>query len=280
MTVKVRVPASTTNFGPGFDCLGAALSLWNEVTVEPTTGEVSLAPMFGEVAAIFFRKIGRPSFPLAIQVRGDVPSARGLGSSVTVRLGVLIGLNRLLNDPLPAESILWLCSDLEGHPDNAAAALFGGFTIVNRNQNRVHRFPVDESLKFVLLIPDFEVRTEEARRVVPKTISRDDAVTNIGNAAVIAAAFASGRYESLAGAFTDRLHQPARGPLVPFLPQVLEAAAGAGALGGFLSGSGSTICALTLGDSKAVAAAMREAGGNPHFASLILQVDNVGAKAL
>jgi homoserine kinase len=169
---------------------------------------------------------------------------------------------------------------LEGHPDNAAAALYGGFTIISKARNEIARFEIDPVLKFVLFIPNFEVRTSEARRVVPASFSRQEVVENLANATLVATAFASRRYEQLRGSFTDRLHQPFRTQFVPFLPKVLEAAGKAGALGGFLSGSGSTIACLTLSDADEVAASIAEAAPEAKATILIVSADNLGAQIL
>ena len=212
-----------------------------------------------------------------MSIQASVPLSRGLGSSVTVRAGILSGLNVLAGTRLDRESIFQLCARLEGHPDNAAPAVFGGFTVVH-GQN-VERFGVSGALTFVLLVPDLEVSTSSARTVLPSRISHAAAVENCANACAITAAFASGRYAKLRGAFRDRLHQPYREKLVPFLPRVIAAAEKAGALGAFLSGSGSTIAAVTLHSAKRIAAAMACAAATPTF-TVITQADNRGARVL
>jgi homoserine kinase len=235
--------------------------------------------MVSQTADLFFNHTGETRFPIRCSIEGDVPQARGLGSSVTIRLGVLVALDRLTNRRLSREEICSLCAELEGHPDNAAAALFGGFTIVT-TANRVARFDIDQALKFVLFIPDFEVKTSEARTVVPTSFPRKAVVENLANASLIAAAFASGKYAYLRDSFVDRLHQPFREQFVPFLPRVLHAAAAAGALGGFLSGSGSTIACLTLSDGKEVAAAIEAAAPEQNAKIVIVSADNDGARVL
>jgi homoserine kinase len=281
MTISVKVPASTTNLGPGFDCLGIALRVWNRISIEIDGSERPPPPgMILEAADLFFKHTGQTRFPFSFAIEGDVPQARGLGSSVTIRLGLLMALDRITQSGLSQEEICALCAELEGHPDNAAAALFGGFTIVTKTSNRVARFEVDPALKFVLFIPNFEVKTSDARMVVPTSFARQDVVENLGNTSLIAAAFASGEYRHLRGAFADRLHQPFREKFVPFLPKLLLAAEEAGALGGFLSGSGSTVACVTLSDGQDVASALEAAAPGEHAKIRIVSADNDGAQII
>jgi len=255
--VTVRIPASTSNLGPGFDCLGVALRIYNAMTVWRTTKREVWAPIVSTAADLFFKETKRQCFSFSCSAIEKIPRSRGLGSSATIRLGILHGLNELAGKPLDRLSIFQLCAELEEHPDNAAPSSFGGFTVV-RGEN-VQCLEVAPRLKFVLLIPNFEVRTSEARKILPAKISRASAVENVGNACALTAAFASRDYESLRCAFVDRLHQPFRKKLIPFLSRVITAAEKAGAIGAFLSGSGSTICAITLRDPKKIAAAMQRA---------------------
>ena len=162
--VTVRVPASTSNLGPGFDCLGVALRLYNEVSVQ-LGGRAKRTAMIDEAAEAFFRRAECRPFAFGCTIRGDVPVSRGLGSSVTVRLGVLFGLNELAGRLLTREALFEVCTELEGHPDNAAPAAFGGFNVSRGVQRQ--RFAVDPALKFVLLVPSFEVSTVEARALLP-----------------------------------------------------------------------------------------------------------------
>lgn len=280
MPLTIQVPASTTNLGPGFDCLGAALRLWNRITIEVGLNEGPNLGIVSEAAELFFDRTGEKPFPIRCSIEGDIPQARGLGSSVTIRLGVLMALDRLTNRRLSQEELCSLCAELEGHPDNAAAALFGGFTVIAKTIKRVARFDIDPALKFVLFVPDFEVKTSEARTVVPSVFPRQAVVENLANASLITAAFASRQYGYLRDAFLDHLHQPFREQFVPFLPKVLKAAAEAGALGGFLSGSGSTVACLTLSDGKEVAAAIAAAAPEQNAKTLIVSADNEGARFL
>ena len=290
--VTVRVPASTSNLGPGYDCLGVALRLHNRVTVLRGKMPRSSHPrIVSDAAERFFRETLRRAFSFSFSIAEQVPRCRGLGSSATVRLGVLFGLNRLSGEPLDRFTLFKLCAELEGHPDNAAPATFGGFTVVGsaRSGRRgdtpqrivptFQRFVVSSRLYFVLLIPDLEIETARARSILPSKISRVAAVENCANACAITAAFASRDYEKMSGTFSDNLHQPFRAKLIHFLPRVIAAAERAGALGAFLSGSGSAIAAVTLEAPEKVAAAMARAADAPAY-SIITHADNRGARVL
>src|ERR1700675_2977381 len=184
--VTIRVPASTSNLGPGFDCLGVALRIYNLVTISRAKEQETHAPIAAKAAEFFFKRTKCRRFAFSCSAIERVPRSRGLGSSATIRLGILHGLNELTRQPLDRLSIFQLCAELEGHPDNAAPSSFGGFTVA-RGEN-VQRFEVSSRLKFVLLIPDFEIRTSAARKILPAKISRTDAVASAGNACAITAA--------------------------------------------------------------------------------------------
>jgi homoserine kinase len=232
--------------------------------------------MVAEAARAFFEAAKLKPRSFTWNTEGEVPQSRGLGSSVTVRLGLLHGLNALMEGNLEAEQLFQLCSALEGHPDNAAPAAFGGFT-VSRQGAPTFRSEISPELKFVLLIPDFEVSTPSARDILPSNYPRADVVRSIGNAARVTAAFLQQRYELLRGCFEDGIHQPYREPLVPFLSKTIASGERAGALGGFLSGSGSTICCITLHDEQAVAAAMLDASP-PGSQIVVTAANNMGAE--
>jgi homoserine kinase len=276
--VIVRVPASLSNLGPGFDCLGLALRLYNVIRVELTPKQGELPDVFAAAARAFFKRTGSRRFPFSCSVSENVPRSRGLGSSATVRLGLLCALNRINRSRLEPSDLFQLCGELEGHPDNAAPACFGGFTVARAH--RVQRFDVSRTLKFVLLIPAHEVETSRARRILPRRLGRLEAVESCGNACAITAALVSQEYESLRGNFKDYLHQPFRAKLIPYLGKVVDAAERAGAIGAFLSGSGSTIAAITLERAEAVAAAMRNAVRGIPARAVVLLADNDGARIL
>ena len=277
-SIRVRIPATTANLGPGYDCLGVALQLANVVTVRRGARRVP-HDMADAAAAAFFEEAGIRPFAFGWSIAGEVPVSRGLGSSVTLRLGLLHGLDALAETRLGRRRLYELCARLEGHPDNAAPAEFGGFNVAAPDGTRL-RFPVSPALRFVLLIPDREVRTSEARRVLPERLAHADAVRSLGNACLLTAAFAAGDYRALRGRFADALHQPFRTPLLPRLPEVVAAGEAAGALGGFLSGSGSTIACVTLARPDRVARAMAAAWGEPGAVTRVVGADNRGARLL
>ncbi|MGH7982323.1 MAG: homoserine kinase [Candidatus Udaeobacter sp.] len=291
--ITVRVPASTSNLGPGFDCLGVALRIYNTVTVARSASRQHFHPrIVSEAADQFFKQARRRAFSVSCSIVEQIPRSRGLGSSATIRLGLLLALNRLSGNSLDQLKIFQLCAELEGHPDNAAPATFGGFTVVQSSATvsiaqgkrdarpSIQRFAVSPRLHFVLLVPDLEIQTSRARNVLPSKISHAEAVENCANACALTAALASRNYEKLRGVFADCLHQPFRVKLVSFLPGVVVAAEKAGALGAFLSGSGSTICAITLQDRDRIAAAMKRAAGSISSGVIITRADNHGARVL
>lgn len=291
----VRVPGTTANLGSGFDTLGLAVALHNRATVTrregrgatvtspiPEEARAGATAMFEAAADAFFKAAKGRRFGFDIHMAGDVPMARGLGSSVTARLGCVAGLNALCGSPLDRTALLEIVSNLEGHPDNAAPAVFGGFTTAGfvGKEVRCLRIPVRRDVRFVTLVPPFEVSTPEARKLVPQSFSKSDTVHALNRSALIATAFAVGDYEALRGCFDDRVHQPYRAKLIPQLDPVVAAGVKAGAVGGWLSGSGSTIMCLAApgADTAAIAQAMLRK--LPGSAVHVLRPDNDGVKVL
>ncbi len=294
-SVIVRVPGTTANLGSGFDTLGLAVALHNRVAVTrrdgkgatvtspiPEEARAGATAMFEAAAAAFFRSAKVRAFGFDVHVAGEVPMARGLGSSVTARLGCVAGLNALCGSPLDRQGLLQIVSDLEGHPDNAAPAVYGGFTAAGfvDGQVRCLRVPLKRDVRFVTLIPSFEVSTPEARKLVPQTFSKQDTVHALNRSALVATAFALGDYGALAGLFDDRVHQPYRAALIPQLDPVIRAGVKAGATGGWLSGSGSTIMCLAVAGADTAAIAKAMLGKLRGSAVHVLRPDNDGVKVL
>ena len=257
--VTVKVPATTSNLGPGFDCLGMALDVWNVVEVEVGAsgisvsgeGESSLPRESSNLVYKSFRlpfeKAGRAVPEVGITCRNDIPLARGLGSSSAAVVGGLVAGNEVCGRPLSQDDLLELAATTEGHPDNSTPALLGGCRIVVWEGPRLVTAPVPlpDDLRAVLFIPEMPMPTDQARRLLPRNVDRQDAVYNMGRVALLVRALSSGDLTHLAVATGDRLHQPARQTIFPAMKNIIRAAMGAGALGAFLSGAGSTVLALT-----------------------------------
>jgi len=295
--VVVRVPATTANLGPGFDCLGMALALYNTVTVYTTTGGLSVR-IEGEGAEdlrwgqenrvlramrLAFQEAGERLPGVAIELQNQIPLGRGLGSSAAATVGGLVAGNALCGGPLPTDRLLALATQLEGHPDNVAPALLGGLVIAVQDEQGLiyERLDVPPDLTAALFVPDFPMTTAEARRVLPAQVSRADAVFNMGRVALLVAAMARRRYDVLDVATRDRLHQPYREAIFPAMPALFAAAREAGALGVFLSGAGSTVIALCAGNAPAVAEAMARAAQGLGLAgkALVAPLADEGAQA-
>jgi len=296
--VKVQVPATTANLGPGFDCLGLALELHNsvklavadEVTVEITGHGANSLPrdrshLVLRAADFLAEQVGEdvpPGWHL-IQ-HNEIPLARGLGSSSAAIVGGLVACNELLQLSCTPDELLKLAAEIEGHPDNVAPALYGGLTVCCTGEEQLDclSFPPPEGLLVVLAIPDFEVSTEEARRVLPQQIPHADGVFNTSHAAMTLAGLLSGRLDVLTRAMQDRLHQPYRADLVPGMEQACQAALEAGACGAALSGSGPTIVALATERSEAIGQAMLAAlaDAGVQADSKVLRASSAGAQVV
>jgi homoserine kinase len=283
--VVVEAPASTANLGAGYDALGLAVDMVDRVSlaVEDAPGlrievegegsgvlpvgpenrfvvglETGLRWALGEVPA----DVG-----WTISMENAIPLLRGLGSSAAATVAGLVAANALAGDALDERKLLDLAIQLEGHPDNVAAALLGGFVVVvsEDGHSEAARFDPATRLRCVFFVPDLELATTQMRQALPAEVSHRDAVFNVGRAALGVAAFASGRSELLRLATQDRLHQPYRSAVYPALPTLLDAALGAGALGACLSGAGSSVVAFvdtpegSASVEAALAAAAREA---------------------
>ena len=276
-TINVRAPATTANLGPGYDCLGMALDLWNRVTIEtgPDVTQTTVQ-VFGEgegelasgrenltyqALEFLFNEADAEIPPLSMRCDNVIPLSRGLGSSAAAIAAGLVAANALLEDPFTVNDLLEMAATIEGHPDNVAAAVHGGLQLVVTDGDRLYTAPiaVPDELQVVLLIPDRRIATADARRVLPESVSVADAVYNMSRAALLVAGMQSNHPEYFSIATGDRLHQPYRQTIFPPMKVIFEAARNAGALGVFLSGSGSTILSLTNERSMTVAYEMFDA---------------------
>lgn len=275
-SVKVRVPATTANLGPGFDCLGLALDLWNVATFRPDAGGTGVRvrvrgegagvlPEDGEnlvarAATMLLRQQGA-QLPagLEIECENGIPLGSGLGSSGAAVLAGLLGANALLGKRLKQAEILRLAVEIEGHADNAAAALEGGLVIVAAAQDRflTRRVEVPE-LPVCIVLPAVDLPTRAARAALPASVPMADAVFNLGRTALVVEALRAGDLGLLGAAMDDRLHQPYRFPLIPGALSARAAALEAGAIAAGLSGAGPSLAAFG-GEPAQVAAAMQAA---------------------
>jgi len=267
-SVTVRVPGTSANMGPGYDCLGMAVDLWSEITVEradkfeilPTGEGASEMPRdasnfmcVGLAAA--FAAAGKDVPTLRYKVANRIPYARGLGSSsAAIIAGIIAGLV-LAGHTLPcwgSEALLQIAAEIEGHPDNVAPVIYGGIQLGIHNGKRwvTERIPTPPGLQMVMFIPDSIGKTSTARGVLAPDVTRGDAAFNIGRAAFLVNALCQGNLDNLRFGVEDRLHQPQRGAaLYPHLYPMIEAAHSAGASCAYLSGAGPTVMAITSGAS-------------------------------
>ncbi len=301
--VAVEVPATSANLGAGYDCMAVALEIVDRVEVEclarPGAG-VEIA-VEGEGAGELpedrtnafvvalerglaeVRGTGGGELGWRIQMRNRIPLARGLGSSAAATVGGLLAGAALAGATLDPDRVLALATELEGHPDNAAAALLGGFTVAAHGDiPTAIRFDIPRDLRVILFIPDLRLATRDMRAALPELVPLTDAVANLQRVALGVAALAAGDAAGLAHLTIDRLHEPYRAAVYPQLPRLVAAARDAGALGACLSGAGSTIIAFadTLSILTRIEGAMRAAAADLDLAGRVELVAprNTGAR--
>lgn len=260
--INVRVPATSANLGLGFDALGLALNLYNSFTFEEIPEGLEIVGCDhrykNEDNLIYssmlktFKEIGYQAKGIRITVDTHIPVSRGLGSSAACILGGVMGANGLAGSPLSKEQILNIATEMEGHPDNVAPALYGGMVVSIMEEGRVYfnKINVAKGIKFVALIPDFTISTKVARSVLPTSISYEDGVYNVGRVSLLISAFASGRFDLLEHAVKDKLHQPYRGKLIPYFNEIINASRRLGAYGVYLSGAGPTLIGIVDNDNS------------------------------
>lgn len=294
--VKVRVPATTANLGPGFDSLALALDLWNEVIFQPSAGELHIevrgegqgrlaldgSNLVLKAVRALCERVGRPIPRLVARCDNHIPLGSGLGSSAAASLAGLMGANAWFGAPLSRDEILAMVIDLEGHPDNAAAALYGGLVTIAASPDGawlVRRVDLPR-LNAVVVLPDFDFPTRTARAALPRQVRFEDAVFNMGHALLVSEALRSGDLHLLGLAMQDRLHQPYRLPLIPGAAEAIQAARAAGAAACAISGAGPSLIAFTKGDAEAVGASMASEfdKGNIAVRTFLLTTSNCGVE--
>ncbi|NLE19537.1 MAG: homoserine kinase [Clostridiales bacterium] len=285
---SVIVPATTANLGPGFDCLGLALSLYARFTFEKTDAGLEIAgcpPEFAGEDNLVYRafrstlqEFGQSFNGLRITVDSDIPPARGLGSSAACAVAGVVAAALYSGVSLTPREILQRAARLEGHPDNAAPAVYGGLRASLTEEGAVWSTPcpVHPSLRFLALVPDFALPTARARAALPDAVSRADAVYNLSRAAFLLRAMETGDPEALRFAFRDRLHQPYRFPLIPGGGRLAARMESLGADGCFISGAGPTLMCVYRDAAFAQTAQDELKNAFPRFSALPLSVSQQG----
>ncbi|HBY56646.1 MAG TPA: homoserine kinase [Candidatus Atribacteria bacterium] len=277
--IKVRVPATTANLGPGFDCLGLALKLYLNLEIEEVTKEGLEIKYEGEGAEKFLTDENNLIWKsmdlvlkrsknisdkkgLKIRVFNEIPVTRGLGSSAAAIIGGIVGITKLYNNNLTYQEILELALSLEGHMDNIVPALIGGFTIAyktGKEEIKWSKIKPSNDLRIVLSIPNFTLSTEKMRKVLPTKVPLSDAIFNLSRTSLLVNALQNSDWDVLSEAMEDKLHQPYRTPFIPGIEEVFSKIKGTGLAGVALSGSGPTVVSLTKkGSEKIISEIMKD----------------------
>lgn len=311
MKVSVKVPASTANLGPGFDCLGMALPLYNTITIEetvlPGTGiEINVMTedeaidemtfenipkdennLIYKAVEMLYNSIGQEPSELKINIQTGIPIARGLGSSSSIVVGGLLAANKLLGNPADETALLAIATEVEGHPDNVAPAILGGMVLTTQEDDGTLsycKFEWPEEWDITVCIPDFQLSTEIARSVLPKEVSMQDAIFNAKHLAMLVNAVNTKDAKLMKVAMKDKLHQPYREKLVPGMHEIMQAFNHEdGVLGCVLSGAGPTLLIVSHKyDLDKIKSTVKEVWENQNIKSDIrtLKIEEQGAVVL
>ena len=295
--VEVRVPASSANVGPGYDSFGIALTLYNSIRVSETDKGLYIRNINSKeyipvndnnlvYRAVMraFNEVGYSARGLKISQKSEIPMTRGLGSSSACIVGGLVAGNILSGRKLTSQRIFELANEIEGHPDNVAPALFGGFCISCLDDGKLFRQTIrlNNDIKFVAMIPKYFVATRKSRGLIPDKINTDDATFNLSHAAALAVCFATGDYKNLGVYCKDRIHQQYRKTVVDDLEDIIEKSIDCGALAAYLSGSGPTVIAIIKGDDSHFIKKITDYFSDRCIERecILLSCDNAGAVAL
>ena len=296
-SVKVRVPGTSANCGPGFDSIGIACTIYNELELTLNNSGKVIIDIDGEgksnipcdsrnvvwkAVQYLLKKAGKQYSGGKIKMINGIPLARGLGSSAAAIVSGLAAANAAIGSPFDRQDIFQMATNIEGHPDNVAPAIFGGVTLSIDQDNLAQclSFMPERKLKLVVTIPSFNLSTKLARKVLPDSIPLQDAVFNVSRTALLVGALCRGEYQHLKNALGDRLHQPYRLSLVPGMAEVFEAALAKGALGAALSGAGPCLIAFAVKDMDEIGKAMVQAFAENHINSryVVLDIDAEGVQ--
>lgn len=294
--VTITIPATSANLGPGFDCLGVALGLYNQVTftavfqpsltIEVTGLDAAKVPtdetnLVYQSACHMFDRLGKRPSGLHIQQKNNIPVGSGLGSSSTAVLAGLLGANALMDGHFSQADILAIAAAEEGHPDNVAPALLGGLVlgVMQGEQVHIEQLPIAQQ-QVVIVTPDFQLLTKDARAALPNQVSRQDAIFNASRLPLLIHALETAAYPKLTLAMQDKLHQPYRLPLIPGMAEAFDAAYTAGAAGAALSGAGPSLIAFAPDYHAEIVAAVTAVFHKKNLASRswILPIDMAGSQ--
>ena len=298
ITVRIKVPGTTANCGPGFDAIGIACNIYNYLELTLDEAEKTNVHVEGEGAGVIptddrniavkavrmvLKRVGFPLKGVKIKMNNNIPLARGLGSSAAAIVGGLVAANEATGNTLTKQDILDMATEIEGHPDNVAPAIYGGITVsVVEGSSHCLRFLPRKKLIMVVAVPEFTLSTQKARQVLPQEISLKDAAFNVGRASLLIGALCQEEYSLLKYAFKDKLHHPYRQELIPGMEDVFKASIDNGAHGATISGAGPCLIAYTEQNANEVGKAMVKAFNDNGVQAkiLILDIDEAGATAI
>lgn len=263
--IKVRIPATTANMGPGFDSFGMALKLYNEIEIEERKGETIILnngikseenykdnliykSLINTLGIFNYKYDG---FIINVS-KCDIPICRGLGSSAACIVGGVAAASSLMRNRLSLDEIIEIATEIEGHPDNVVPAAVGGMVVSIKDGEKVNysKIRVPNELKFAAMIPDFHVSTALSRQILPQAYVKEDCIFNISRSAMLISALYNGEFDKLRTCFNDKIHEPYRKKLIKNAEEILEKARETGAVGEFVSGSGSTLMAVVDKDTE------------------------------
>lgn len=296
--VKIQVPATTANIGSGFDILGACLNLYNYIDIDISdsynlsySGQEYKNSLSSDKNNLFYSSIEKvynefgnriPEFNINIDV--NIPLSRGLGSSSSAIVAGVYSANHFLGNKLNNNEMLKICNDIEGHPDNVAPCLLGGIIISMSEYNKVYtqKIKPKNNYKFIVVVPEFELSTKEARKVLPEKVSFSDSIFNSSHLAFLIMSLINGDNELLKISLNDRLHEQYRGKLIKGFDDIKKVAVENGAIGSVLSGAGPTILAIANNNEENIAKEMQKKWLDFGISSnyKILDIDNEGCRIL
>lgn len=302
--VTITIPATTANLGPGFDCLGLALGLYNHVTFtvisdhtpqpnNPQINELQIivngvdahkvpidtSNLVAKTANLMFDRLGKRPSRLHIHQTNNIPVGSGLGSSSTAVLAGLLGADALTGGNVTQTDLVEMATDIEGHPDNVAPAFYGGLVLGLQTETCLHIEKLSiPPIQVVIVLPDFHLLTTDARAAIPSHVSRADSIFNTSHLGLLIRALETADYDKLAIAMQDRLHQPYRIPLIPGMNAAFAAARQAGAKGVALSGAGPSLIAFAPDNHQKIVDAVTAvfAGTGLSSRAWILPIDTTG----